>query len=141
MGLRQAFTGELDSGESRAFSGGRTSANLFALMGVRPILGRTFSGERKTWRAVNVVSHGLWYARFGSLRRSWQESRSGRESDGHCGVCCLRSSSGKGCELMGAVTIFRNWSGLRGQREHSSGFVVEDLNVVFSFSQAQADMT
>ena len=41
------------------------SANLFAVVGIQPILGRTFSpNEDEPGNRVVVLSHGLWQRRF-----------------------------------------------------------------------------
>ncbi|HEX7288503.1 MAG TPA: ABC transporter permease [Candidatus Angelobacter sp.] len=48
----------------------RVSANFFALLGVRPQLGRTFTEEegRPEGRPVVMISDGLWHTRFGADR-------------------------------------------------------------------------
>jgi predicted permease len=55
-------------GEPERLSGARVSANLFALLGVRPRLGRTFMPEEDLpgRDKVVVISHDLWTRRFGS---------------------------------------------------------------------------
>ncbi len=46
---------------------GRVSANLFSLLGLRPILGRTFTvAEENRREALVVVSSRFWRTRFGS---------------------------------------------------------------------------
>src|SRR5215510_15138545 len=55
-----------DSPESMA--GAYVSASLFTVLGVKPILGRTFLAEedRPGANRVAVISHGLWQRRFGA---------------------------------------------------------------------------
>jgi putative ABC transport system permease protein len=57
------------TGEDRPerISGSRVSANLPVLLGVKPILGRTFTPDEDTEGNDRVVllSHGLWLRRFG----------------------------------------------------------------------------
>ena len=55
--------------EPERVMGEAVSANLFPLLGVTPILGRTFSDDEERQRVrVVVVSHALWQRRFGASR-------------------------------------------------------------------------
>ncbi len=57
-------------GPSESLVGARLSANLFSLLGVRPMLGRGFLAEEETFGKHHVVllSHELWQQRFGGDR-------------------------------------------------------------------------
>ena len=60
-----AMTG---AGEPRQLDGARVSTNFFSVLGVRPILGRTFTPDESApghWN-VAVLSHALWASQFGS---------------------------------------------------------------------------
>ena len=54
-------------GDPDRLIGAHSSANLFDVLGVRPIRGRTFTPDedRAGASAVVVLSHGLWQRRFG----------------------------------------------------------------------------
>ena len=56
------------SGEPEMLKGEMVSTNFFSLLGVRPILGRTFRPEEDHLGAapVTLISEGLWKRRFGS---------------------------------------------------------------------------
>jgi putative ABC transport system permease protein len=56
------------SGEPQRVSLAVTSTNFFEVLGVRPLLGRTFlpEEEKAGHASVVIVSHGLWQRRFGS---------------------------------------------------------------------------
>lgn len=57
-------------GQPEKLEGVRTTANLFPVLGVQPILGRTFLPEEDQPGAaqVAVISHGLWQRRFGGVQ-------------------------------------------------------------------------
>src|SRR5258707_832778 len=54
--------------EAERLAGARVTANYFDVMGVRPILGRTFTvdEDRPGNDRVVVLSHRLWTRRFGA---------------------------------------------------------------------------
>jgi putative ABC transport system permease protein len=56
------------SGDPERIDGKRVNANLFGLLGVRPLHGRAFAAEEDSPGANKVVilSHALWQRRFGS---------------------------------------------------------------------------
>jgi putative ABC transport system permease protein len=55
------------AGEPESVQGAFASANLFSVMGVSPILGRTFTAqEEMRGDRVVVLSHALWVRRFGA---------------------------------------------------------------------------
>src|SRR5262245_4017396 len=56
------------AGDPERIVGAFVSASFFAVVGAKPILGRTFAPEETepgTVRPVAVISHGLWQRRFG----------------------------------------------------------------------------
>jgi len=58
-------------GQPEEVMGLRVSADFFAILGVGPVLGRTFLAEEDAPRGAlaTVLSHGLWQRRFGGDRR------------------------------------------------------------------------
>ena len=54
-------------GEAERLMGAETTANFFAVMGLPPVIGRTFAVENEVegQDSVTVISHGLWQRRFG----------------------------------------------------------------------------
>jgi len=144
MAFASAFTVNLTAGEEpERLVAGRTSANLFSLMGVKPILGRTFSSEEeKCGERVIVVSHGLWLRSFGSSHDIVGQSL---EVDGtKMAIVGVMPETfefpSRTVDLWEPLTVFPNWSGLKVKRNTPSGFVVARLKRGVSFSQAQADM-
>ncbi len=67
-----AYTGSsftlVGEGDPEQLQGTRASTNLFALLGVKPALGRDFLPEEdhSGGERVVIVSHGLWQRRFGA---------------------------------------------------------------------------
>ena len=63
-GGRVILSGE---GEPESVGGPRVSANFFSLLGVDPILGRTFQAgeDQPNGPSVTVLTYGLWQRRFG----------------------------------------------------------------------------
>ena len=54
------------AGEPQRFDGRRVSANLFTLLGIEPVLGRSFLPEEdKPGSRVVILSHGVWQRLFG----------------------------------------------------------------------------
>jgi predicted permease len=144
MAFASAFTVNLTGGEEpERLVAGRTSTNLFSLMGVKPILGRTFSSEEeKRGDRVIVISHGLWLRTFASSQAIVGRSL---EVDGTkmtiVGVMpATFQFPARTVDLWEPLTVFPNWSALRVKRNTPSGFVVGRLKRGVSFSQAQADM-
>ena len=60
-----------DSGEPARLTVGLVSANLFDVLGVRPLLGRalTDADDQPSSAPVAMLSHGLWQSRFNSDAR------------------------------------------------------------------------
>jgi len=144
MAFASAFTVNLTAGEDpEHLLAGRTSANLFSLMGVKPIFGRTFSSEEENrGERVIVVSQGLWQRSFDSSRDLVGKSL---EVDGvRMSIIGVMPRSfefpARNVDLWEPLTVFPNWSALKNKRNTPSGFVVGRLRAGVSFSQAQADM-
>jgi predicted permease len=67
---RCGWSGRVSAGgETEQTSGEVVSSNYFDLLGVKPVLGRTFSPDddrASTPQPVAIISHALWKARFNS---------------------------------------------------------------------------
>src|SRR5262245_1051449 len=64
---RQVGNYNLTGGQSpERVQGARVTAGLFRVLGVRPMLGRSFTDEEGKIEDKVVLSHGLWRRRFGA---------------------------------------------------------------------------
>ncbi len=63
----QQFTLTVNAAEPERVQGGKASADLFPLLDVQPLIGRTFLPEedQRSGNPVVVLSHGLWQRGFG----------------------------------------------------------------------------
>jgi hypothetical protein len=71
MGAAEAWGANLSGGgRPEAVPGLRVTASLFRVLGVSPLLGRTFNGdeERSGAAPVLVLSYQLWQTRFGGSK-------------------------------------------------------------------------
>ena len=144
MAFSSAFTVNLTGGdEPERVIAGRASANLFPVMGVRPILGRVFSTEEEErGERVVLLSYGLWQRRFGSSQDVLGKSL---EIDGApaaiIGVMpATFEIPARDTQLWEPLSLFPKWNTLKQQRNTPSGFVVGRLRPGFTFAQAQSDM-
>src|SRR5918992_648696 len=121
----------------------RSSANLFPLLGVTPVLGRTFTAdeEQKQVRVV-VLSHGLWQRRFGAspnvlgqmLEIDGVSSQVIGVMPGHF------QFPGEDTPVWEPHTLFPNWEARKAQRGAGSWRVVGRLQAHVSLEQARVEM-
>lgn len=145
LAFATAFTVNLTPNEEPVrLLAARTSANLFSLMGVEPILGRTFSSdEENRAERVIVISQGLWTRSFASSPDVVGKSL---EVDGTkmAIVGVMPASFGfpyKNVDVWEPLTANPAWSALKTRRNTPAGFVVGRLKHEVTFSRAQADMS
>jgi predicted permease len=121
----------------------RASANLFPLLGVAPLLGRTFTADEVEQKArVVVISHGLWQRRFGASPSILGQML---EIDGASsqviGVMPERFQfPEKNTQLWEPNTVFSNWDVQRAQRGAGPWRVIGRLKPQVSLQQAQLEM-
>jgi putative ABC transport system permease protein len=122
----------------------RVSPNLFALLGVVPVRGRSFTdveaGER---RRVVVISHRFWQQRFGGAPQAVGASL---ELDGLPSqvVGVLPESfqlSGLDADVWEPHTLFPDWENRRTQMGAGSWFVVGRLQPGVTVEQARQEMS
>jgi putative ABC transport system permease protein len=121
----------------------RASANLFPLLGVAPLLGRTFTADEVERKArVVVISHGLWQRRFGASPGILGQTL---DIDGASaqviGVMPERLQfPGRDTQLWEPNTAFSNWEVQRAQRGAGPWRVIARLKPQISLPQAQLEM-
>jgi predicted permease len=120
----------------------RASANLFPLLGVAPMLGRTFTADEEQQRVrVVVLSHGLWQRRFGAapdiLGQTLQIDGVSSQVIGVMPGSFLPDSENR---IWEPHTLFPDWEAQKGQRGTGSWQVVGRLKPQVSLAQAQTEM-
>ena len=121
----------------------RASANFFPLLGVAPMLGRTFTADEEQQKAhVVVLSHGLWQRRFGAAPDILGRTL---EIDGVSsqviGVMPESFLSGSENRIWEPHTLFPDWEAQKAQRGTGSWQVVGRLKAGGSLEQAQTEMS
>ena len=118
--------------------GASISPNLFPLLGVRPILGRSFStGEAEQDQPIVLISHRFWQARFGG-------------SNDALGATLVLN--GLPSQIVGILPadfqiarfeadVWRPHSTRRAVRGGQTWFVIGRLRPGVTFDQAQAEMS
>jgi predicted permease len=120
----------------------RASANLFPLLGVAPMLGRTFTADEEQQKVrVVVLSHGLWQRRFGASPNVLGQTL---EIDGMSsqviGVMPKHFVSDEETRIWEPHTLFPDWEARKVQRGTASWQVVGRLRAQVSLAQAQTEM-
>src|SRR5262245_420 len=120
----------------------RASANLFPILGVAPMLGRTFTADEEQQKLrVVVLSHGLWQRRFGASPSVLGQTL---EIDGVSsqviGVMPEHFQSGRETPIWEPHTLFPDWEAQKAQRGTGSWQVVGRLKPQVSLQQAQTEM-
>ena len=132
------------AGETQRVRGARVSPNLFPVLGVQPLLGRTFSAdEAAERRRLAVISHRFWQARFGGSLDALDASV---ELDGHASRIVGVLPDGFGLASLDADvfephTLFPDWEARRRVRGRDSWFVVGRLRPDATVEAAQTEMS
>jgi putative ABC transport system permease protein len=121
----------------------RASANLFSLLGVPPLLGRTFTADEERQKArVVVLSHGLWQRRFGAspdiLGQTLEIDGVSSQVIGVMPESFLPSRENR---IWEPHTLFPDWEAQKAQRGTGSWQVVGRLKPQVSLAQAQTEMS
>ena len=132
------------AGETQRIQGARVSPNLFPLLGVQPLYGRSFSAdETAERRRLVVISHRFWQARFGA---SLDALGASVELDGHAsrviGVLPDRFGfASLDADIFEPHTLFPDWEDRRLVRGRDSWFVIGRLRPDVTIEGAQSEMT
>ena len=121
----------------------RASANLFPLLGVTPVIGRTFSPEEEENKArVVVLSYGLWQRRFGGSRGViGQTLEIDNVKSQVIGVMPEHFQfPGKDAQVWEPDTLFPDWEAQKARRGTGSWRVVGRLKSSASLEHTQAEM-
>jgi predicted permease len=114
------------------------SANLLPLLGVRPVLGRSFSSEEAEQRQrVVLISHRFWQARFGGS---------------HEALGARLVLNGVPCQIIGvlpadfqiarlAADVWEPHASVQSARGREGWYVVGRLRPAVAFDQARAEMS
>ncbi|MXY23448.1 MAG: ABC transporter permease [Acidobacteria bacterium] len=132
------------AGETQRIQGARVSPNLFPLLGVQPLHGRSFSAdETAERRRLVVISHRLWQARFGGSLDTLGVSV---ELDGHAsrviGVLPERFGfASLDADIFEPHTLFPDWEDRRLVRGQDTWFVIGRLRPNVTIEGAQSEMS
>jgi predicted permease len=120
----------------------RTSANLFPLLGVAPMLGRTFTVDEEQQKVrVVVLSYGLWRRRFdASPNILGQTLEIDSVSSQIIGVMPESFLPDRENRIWEPHTLFPDWEAQKVQRGTGSWQVVGRLKPQVSLTQAQVEM-
>src|SRR5262249_9536757 len=138
-----AYEGGVDytlsgSGEPEEVSCSWVSYNTFEILGVAPILGRSFTVEEERWKngTVVILSHGLWARRFDAK----PDVMGGKFllSRGSHGVMGVRPRVFK---FRAVCDLWVPAPPVVGERTDHGGSVIARLNPGVSVKQAQSDMS
>ena len=132
------------AGETQRVRGARVSPNLFPLLGVQPLHGRSFSAdEAAERRRLAVISQRFWQARFGGSLDALDASV---EVDGHASRIIGVLPDGFGLASLDADvfephTLFPDWEARHRVRGRDSWFVIGRLRPDVTVEAAQTEMS
>ena len=137
------------AGEAERMAGGLASANLFPLLGVKPLLGRTFSpDEEERGEPLVVLSYGFWQRRFGGSPDAIGQTlelingKGGRKAYRIIGVMpAAFYFSSQDIPFWIPATLYWRWQRESTDRYMSTWRVVGRLKPQAAFRQAQTEMS
>ena len=119
------------------------SVNLFAVLGVSPVLGRVFStAEMVNGQHVAVISYSLWQRRFGGEQNALGKAIRIDNRDAIV-VGVLPSTfafPSDSVDIWQPLSTKKDWARLRKERQRPLGLVVGRLKDGITISAAQANM-